>query len=145
MAGNDIYRIVATEFKWTFPWAQSAQTQQQTFHPLSSKNISLTFTTCMSLRIPNYGGQSEQSWQICIRVMSGVEIICKAINWMSFHVPSLCCPITPHTGDLNDASLICSYFRKFNDFLARVTSKMNKTSIFEDYDNENRGQKLELF
>lgn len=71
--------------------------------------------------------------------VSGVEFI-------TFAKPSTRCPFLSevsavlsrlHTGDLNDGPLICSYFRKFNDFLAGVMSKMNKTSIFEDYDNGN--------
>lgn len=43
-------------------------------------------------------------------------------------------------GILNDDTLICSYFRDLNDLLARVMSKMNKTSSFEDYDNGNEGR-----
>jgi len=71
--------------------------------------------------------------------MSGVE-------FRSFAKPSTGCPFISkvpavlsllHAGDLNDGSLICSYFRKLDALLARVMSKMNKTSIFEDYDNGN--------
>lgn len=76
------------------------------------------------------------------------------MEFRSFAKPSTGCPFISevsavlsllHTGDLNDGSLICSYFRKFNDLLAGVMSKMNKTSIFEDYDNGNGGQNWNCF
>lgn len=77
-----------------------------------------------------------------------------SVEFRSFAKPSTGCPFISevsavlsllHTGDLIDGSLICSYFRKFNDLLAGVMSKMNKTSIFEDYDNGNGGQNWNCF
>lgn len=79
---------------------------------------------------------------------------CRERGFRSFAKPSTGCPFISevsavlslrHAGDLNDASLICSYFRKFNDLLARVMSKMNKTSILEDYDNGNGGRNWNCF
>lgn len=71
------------------------------------------------------------------------------VEFRSFAKPSTGCPFISqvsavlsllHARDLNDGSLICSYFRKFIGLLAGATSKMNKTSIFEEYDHGNKGQ-----
>lgn len=63
-------------------------------HQLCHKpNTSLS--THLIMGVSQHCRRKWKTWQICIHVMSGVQIICKAINWMSFYIWSLCCPITP--------------------------------------------------
>lgn len=57
--------------------------------------LSTSLSTHLIMGVSQHRRKTRKTWQICIHVMSGDQIICKAINWMSFHIWSLCCPITP--------------------------------------------------
>lgn len=111
---------------------------------------------------PSPSPQAEHIFQH--RLIMRVSLNCRGkldgfafVSWVefrSFAKPSTGCPFISqvsavisllHARDPNDSSLICSYFRKFNDLFAGVTSKMNKMSIFEEYGNGNKGQNWNNF
>lgn len=78
-----------------FPLFKSCIT---TFRSLSQQRwqkLSACLSTHLITGVSLNCRRKRKTWQICIHVRSGVQIICKAINWMSFHILSLCCPITP--------------------------------------------------